>query len=202
MGNSEQENHNTPNFYERYSDYTDSQIMNILRNQKNYQGKAINAAVKIALERQLIYSEQDLLSPEFQNSKDVRFSFFPKMPNTYHHNMLISSVFRFLNVFSLLPVVYAILKYSEGNYEQMIWGLVIGAAWFLLVTLFKRSKRTVFFILLLLVLIISGIAAGLKLFAQNHVLVADIIIFLVGVLLPAYFLFYAKKLADDKPEEL
>ena len=202
MSNSSQENSTIPGFYERYSGYTDSQIMNILKNQKDYQEKARNAAVKIALERQLIHSEQDLLSPEYQKGKDAKFTIFPSMPNVYYYNRLISSAFRFLVVFSFLPIVYGIMKYSEGNSQQAILGVGIGAVWFLLVTLYKRSKRVIFFILLLLVLVFAGIATALKLSAQNHVLVTDIIMFIIGLILPAYFLLYAKKLTENKPEDL
>jgi len=202
MSNSGQENNNISSFYERYSGYTDGQIMNILRNQKDYQEKARNAAVKIALERQLIHSEQDLLSPEYQKGKDAKFSFFPVMPNVYYYNRLISSIFRFLVIFSFLPVVYGILKYSEGNSQQAILGVGIGAVWFLFVSLYKRSKRIVFLILLMLVLAFSGVATGFKLAAQSHVLVTDIVMLLIGLILPAYFLLYAKKLTENKPEDL
>ena len=95
MSDSDQENIGTIHFYERYSNYTDTQILEILRNQKGYQEGALNAAVKIAVERQLIHSEQDLLSPEFQKSKNTNLTLFHQMTSSYNHQRLIGSTFRF-----------------------------------------------------------------------------------------------------------
>ena len=201
MSNPNQENRNNMSgFYERYSNFTDIQILEILKNQKDYQESARNAAIQIAVERQLIHSEQDLLAPEFQSSKDTKLPLFPPAPNVYHYNRLVGSIFRFLLIFSLLPVVYGVLKYSEGQIDQAILGIGIGAIWFLGVTLFKTSKKVVFFILLLVLLILSGALTGLKLIGQDHLKVLDIIMFVIGLLLPAYFLFYAKKLTVNKPK--
>lgn len=201
MSNPNQENRrNMSGFYERYTTFTDPQILEILKNQKNYQESARNAAIQIAVERRLIHSEQDLLAPEFQSSKDTKLSLFPTAPNAYHNNRLVGSVFRFLLIFSLLPVVYGVLKYSEGQIDQAILGVGIGAIWFLGVTLFKTSKKMVIFILLLGLLILSGVLTGLKLIGQDTLKVLDIVMFVISLLLPAYFLFYAKKLTANKPK--
>ena len=86
------------NFYDRYSNYTDAQILEILKNQKNYQENARNAAITIAIERQLIQSESDLLLPEFQNNKTTAFTLFPQIADEYHLQSLIGSTFRFLTM--------------------------------------------------------------------------------------------------------
>ncbi len=187
-------------FYERYLNFTDTQILEILKNQKDYQENARNAAIQIAIERQLIHSEQDLLAPEFQGRKETKLSLFPSAPNVYHYNRLVGSIFRFLLIFSLLPLIYGVLKYSEGQIDQAILGIGIGASWFLGVTLFKTSKKVVFFILLLGLLIFSGALTGLKLIGQDHLKVLDVIMFVIGLLLPVYFLLFAKKLTADKPK--
>ena len=203
MSNPNQENRNNMSgFYERYSNFTDAQILEILKNQKDYQESARNAAVQIAVERSLIHSELDLLSPEYQKFKDTRLSLFPPAPNVFHYNRLMGSIFRFLFIFALLPVVYGVLKYSEGQINQAFLGIGVGAIWFLGVTLFKRNKKPVVFILLLGILIFSVVIAGLQLFTRDHLNVLDVVMFVIGLLLPTYFLFYAKKLTSDKPGDL
>ncbi len=68
-------------FYERFSALTDDRIMDILKNQNDYQDAARNAAIQIATERALIHSSDDLLGSEFQNSRSTQRSLFPSMPN-------------------------------------------------------------------------------------------------------------------------
>lgn len=202
MKNSDQLNIGTINFYERYSSHTDSQILEILKNQKDYQENARNAAVKIAIERQLIHSEQDLLSPEYQNSKNTRLSLFPQMTSSYHHQRLTGSIFRFLYVLSFLPIVYGFLKYAEGSVDQTILGVCIGLTWLLLVVLLKRTEKSFILTPLFGILIFVGLSVGFKIASNHPIRILDFVIFIVGMLLSAYFLILAKKFIQNKPENL
>jgi hypothetical protein len=201
MNNSDQENRGTINFYERYSNDTDAQIMEILRNQKDYQESAKNAAVKIAIERQLINSESDLLAPEFQGSKSTRLTLFPQIASSYHHQRLVSSIFRFLYILSFLPIIYGFLKYGEGNIDQTILGTSIGVAWFLLVLLFKRTRKSIVLAPLFGILIFVGASISLKIVATHPGRVLDFFILIVGLLLSAYFLTFVQKLIQNTPED-
>ncbi len=202
MSDSDQENKGTIHFYERYSNYTDTQILEILKNQKGYQEGARNAAVKIAVERQLINSEQDLLSPEFQKSKNTGLTLFPQMTSFYHHQRLLGSIFRFLYVLSFLPVVYGFLKYAEGYIDQTILGLCVGIVWFLLILLLKKTEKPVILIPLLGILIFVGASISFKIVANHPVLILDFVVLFFGMLLSAYFLFLVKSLMQNKPENI
>jgi hypothetical protein len=202
MSNSDQENNRTINFYERYSNYTDTQILEILRNQKGYQESARNAAVKIAVERQLIHSEQDLLSPEFQKSKNTGLTLFPQMTSFYHHQRLLGSIFRFLYVLSFLPVVYGFLKYAEGFVDQTILGVSVGVVWFLLIFLLKKTEKPVILLPLFGILIFVGASVTFKIAANHPVLILDFVVLIIGILLTVYFLFLVKKLLQNKPENI
>lgn len=94
MDSNEQEPDGLSRFYERYTDYTDSQIKAILKNHRNYQEPAIGAAVKIAIERQLIHTEQDLLGPEYQSAPSAGLSVFPEITDAYQYKKVIASIFR------------------------------------------------------------------------------------------------------------
>jgi hypothetical protein len=202
MKNSDRLNSGTINFYERYSSLTDSQILEILKHQKDYQENARNAAVKIAIERQLINSEQDLLSPEFQNSRNTRRTLFPQMISSYHHQRLVGSIFRFLYVLSFLPIVYGFLKYAEGSIDQTILGVCTGLIWLLLVLLLKKTEKSFILIPLFGILIFVGASVGFKIASNHPIRILDFVIFIIGMLLSAYFLILAKNLIQNKPENL
>ena len=198
MGNSGRINTGTINFYERYSNFTDDQILEILKNQKDYQENARNAAVKIAVERQLIHSESDLLSPEFQQSRSTRLTLFPRITNTYHSERLFGSAFRFLYVLSFLPIIYAFLKYAEGYLDQAILGVSVGSVWFLLIYLFKKTTKTIILVPLFGILIFVGGSVGLKIAANHPVRILDFVILVIGLILSAYFLILVKTLSQNK----
>jgi len=202
MSDSDQGNQGTIHFYERYSNYTDTQILEILRNQKGYQEGARNAAIKIAIERQLINSEQDLLSPEFQKSKNTGLTLFPRMTSFYHHQRLLGSIFRFLYILSLLPVVYGLLKYAEGFIDQTILGVCVGGVWFLLTLLLKKTEKPVILLPLFGILIFVGVSVSFKIAANHPVRILDFVVLVLGVLLSAYFLFLVKSLIQNKPENI
>jgi len=202
MRNSDQKNTGTIHFYERYSNYTDNQILEILRNQKGYQEGARNAAVKIAIERKLIHSEQDLMSPEFQKAKNTSLTLFPKMTSFYHHQRLLGSIFRFLYVLSFLPVVYGFLKYAEGFVDQTILGLCVGVVWFLLIFLLKKTEKPVILLPLFGILIFVGISIAFKIAASHPIRIFDFVVLFIGLLLTVYFLILLMKLMQNKPENI
>jgi len=202
MSNFDQENNGAIHFYERYSNYTDTQILEILRNQKGYQEGARNAAVKIAVERQLINSEQDLLSPEFQKSKNTGLTLFPQMTSFYHHQRLLGSIFRFLYVLSFLPVVYGFLKYAEGYIDQTIIGVSVGVVWFLLILLLKKTEKPVVLLPLFGILIFIGALVTFKIAANHPVRILDFVVLIIGMLLTVYFLILSMKLMQNKPENI
>lgn len=201
MDNSDQQNELSENFYQRYTRNSDDQILEILRNHKDYQETAVNAAVKIAVERELIHSEQDLFAPEFQNSRIKGFSFFPVITNTYHQKQLTGSIFRFLYILSLVPVIYGFLKYAEGQINQTILGVSIGLIWFVLAFLLQKTQRKVILIPQFLLLVFILIFVGNRAINHESLKIIDLVMLIIGTLLPAYLLVYLKKLIGHKFED-
>jgi hypothetical protein len=194
MDTSEQNISKKDFFYQRYLNFTDGQVMEILRNHRNYQEPAVKAAVQIAVDRKLINSEQDLLAPEFQQAQSNGFTLFPEIADVYQRNKLIGSIFRFLYLLSLIPVVYGVLSYAKGEMDQVLAGVGAGLAWFLLCVLLNRLRKPFVFILLFCTLLLISVAVGQKVFSRETFVVLDLVMFVVGILLPVYFLFYLKKL--------
>jgi len=194
MDNSDQETTDKMNLYERYSSYTDSQILEILKRHKDYQEAAVDLAVKIAIERQLINSGQDLLAPEFQNRKSSGFNLFPEISSGYHRERLIGSIFRFLYLVSLLPLAYGILNYAKGEMLQTLLGVGVGLIWFLLGLLLDKTRKLVVFFPLFVLLFSVSLIIGIKIFEKEPLLLLDFAMLLIGTLLPFYLLLYLKKL--------
>lgn len=194
MDTSEQNISKKDFFYERYLKFTDGQVMEILRNHRNYQEPAIDAAVRVAVERGLINSEQDLLSPEFQQIRSDKFTIFPEIADVYQRNKLIGSIFRFLYLLSLIPVIYGFLSYAKGEMDQVLLGVGTGLVWFFLCVFLNRLRKPFVFILLFGVLLIISIIVGQKVFSRETFVVLDLVMYIIGIVLPAYFLLYLKKL--------
>ena len=124
------------------------------------------------------------------------------MTSSYNHQRLIGSTFRFLYVLSFLPVVYGFLKYAEGFIDQTILGAVVGAVWFLLILLLKKTEKPVVLLPLFGILIFVGASVGFKIVANHPVRILDFVVLIIGMLLSAYFLILAAKLQKNKPENI
>lgn len=201
MDNQETTNDNASSFYERYYTQTDDEILKILRNHKNYQEAAVAAAVKVAVERELIHSEQDLLSPEFQQISGRRFSLFPPITNTYHLKKLIGSIFRFLYLLSLVPIIYGIMSYAEGRLDRTIEGVALGGVWATLCFLFRKSGNGLLMVLMLLILAAILVLSTWRIFNQETLNILDFLMAVTGTVLPAYLLMYVKTLLQTTQVE-
>lgn len=200
MNNSDQDIDGPISFYERYADYTDQQIKEILRNHKNYQEKAVAAAVKIAIERELIHNEQDLMAPEYQVSASEGWTLFPEINNAFHHKKMVNSIFRILFFASLLPIVYGMMKYSEGLLPMTYLGVGMGLVWLALtIILLKTEKLVVLFLQVLILLFVFGFV-GNQLFRHHLVQSSDVLIWVIGTMVLLYLLLYLRKLIQTKPE--
>jgi hypothetical protein len=185
-------------FYERFSGLEDSRLMEILHNQKDYMETAREAATKIAIERGLIHSEENLYSPEFQNAGRVGFSIFPSLSAGKTRDKLNSSVFRFLYIYSALPIVFGALQFAKGNVNMALAGCSVAIVWMGLVTMAKRWNSAMAFVLLYIMVLTSGIFVGLNMAKTASIGFIDYFILVIAVLLPLYFLALAKKIAASK----
>jgi len=194
MDNSEQETSREMSLFEKYSEYTDEQIFVILKNHKDYQELAVDVAVKIATDRNLINSKQDLLAPGFQSSMSTKRTLFPEVRNEFHRNRLIGSIFRFMYLLSVLPLTYGVLNYSKGEINQTMLGIGVSLLWVFLCVMLKKTKNTFAFILLFVLLFGVSVMTGYNIFKREIFQVIDFIMLVVGTLLPFYLMLYLKKL--------
>lgn len=202
MNNSDQNTDAPSSFYEKYSAFSDQQIKEILRNHKNYQEPAVAAAVKIAIERELIQSEQDLFAPEYQSESVSGSSVFPKITNAYYYKKVVASIFRILFFVSFLPIIFGLMKYAEGQLNMAFLCVGVGFIWLILTFLLYKTKKIFIANLQIFLLILVFVGLGYRLSIQDVFKVTDMIILVIGTSLILYFLFYLGKLIQAKPDPL
>ena len=202
MNNSDPHPDGPTSFYERYADFTDGQIKEILKNHRNYQESAVSAAVRIAIERKLIHTEQDLLGPEYQSKPSAGLSLFPEITNAYQYKKVVASIFRVLFFIALIPIIFAALKYSEGQLNMTFMGAGIGIIWAILTFILLKTEKMVVANIQIFLLIFALFGIGYQILIQNTVQVTDLLILVIGTLLSLYFLLYLKQLIKSKPGQL
>lgn len=179
-------------FHEQYSTFTDERILEILKNHKDYQELAVDAAVEIAIERGLIYSKQDLLAPEYQISTTPKLRLFPVLSSDFAHQKLIGSIFRFIFILSFMPVIYGFLSYGKGELNQAYLDAGVALTWFALSFLLKKTRKLILFIPLFFELLSVSVAVGLRIFGTGSFRILDLVVLVIGTLLPIYMLTYLK----------
>ncbi|MGE5393689.1 MAG: hypothetical protein ACM3P1_03040 [Candidatus Saccharibacteria bacterium] len=188
-------------FYERYTNYSDHQIKEILKNHKDYQESAVTAAIRIAIEREIIHSEQDLMASEYQSTISRKMTAFPQISNAYHYNKIIKSIFRVLFLVSLIPLIFGILKYVDGQLPMAFWGFGIGLFWLALTFALLKTHKMIIIFIQILFLIPLAVFLGNRIIHQLIFHVTDLLVLIVLTVLIIYFLLYLRKLFLTKPEE-
>lgn len=185
-------------FQERYNSYNDQQLMEILRNHQEYQPAAVTAAVKIAIERKLINSEQDLLAPEFQNRLEKGFSIFPKFRNELYKNNMISGAVRILYLYSILPLVYGIMSYAKGEMIQSFSGMAMAFLWLSCCYLYFRTNKELLTAVLISFLVVVFVFTGNLILKADTFHFSDLFILVVAIVLPAYLILFYRNLKKQK----
>ncbi|MDD4191457.1 MAG: hypothetical protein PHI28_09000 [Mangrovibacterium sp.] len=174
---------------ECFEQYTDDQLMEVLRNSKHYQDQAVEAAVETALKRALIHSRQDLFSGEFNRGTPLSKHFFPLLDAKQTSKMM-SSLFRILYLVAVIPVVFLVLRIVEGDFLQaVLWGA--GTAGWIVVNRMIGKKRMagfVFFLFLFLFYFHFIYFFGYRSSFQPGMM--DVIVYLMPLLVLVYLLGY------------
>ncbi len=174
----------------RYEEYSDNQLLEVLRNRNSYQRDAVEIAMEIAVKRKLINSEQDLLSLEFNVTKSHPFQFFPQLSAEVQIQKVLKSLFRILYLITLFPLIWGELKYSEGRIiDAIVYGGIV-VLWAVLAIGLERKQDNIRSSLLLLIFISTVLyltwSEGLILkFAR-----IDWVIYVISISLIMYCLLY------------
>jgi len=173
----------------RFDQYTDEQLMDVLRNRRDYQEQAVEIAIGIAVKRRLIYDRQDLFSAEFNPIQTSSKKFFPLLHEKQSAKML-TSILRINYLIAIVPLVFAVLNFAEGKVLHIIlWG--IGAlVWTGLTMLIEKKQESRFVFLLAALFFCFHIIY----FISNRYTfkpgVMDVTVYLMAVLLFFYLISY------------
>lgn len=109
-------------------EYSDEEILNILRKRKMYQPEAAEMAVQEAIKRGLIHSEQDLFDKDFQ-AKPMKFLLFPTIEDEKIQIKIRKSISRGLLISGVIPTIWGFLKLYDGKTIEGGILAILGILW-------------------------------------------------------------------------
>lgn len=184
---------NKSDFHSSIPDYSNEEILAILKKRKQYQKEAADLALHEAIKRGLIHSEQDLFSEEFKEMPET-FSIFPIIENDNYKNKIRKSIARTFIITGVIPLVWGFLKINESQTLEGGLLLVLGIIWIFASSQLIR-KGNLQMVNLLFVLFASSIIYIIKLFmAINKPAIMDVFIPVIICLLIFYGILFLRKL--------
>lgn len=193
---------NDQDFWERLalkmSEYSDEEIISILRKHKLYEPEAQKIAIAEAIRRGIIHSEQDLFSENFK-TEPSRFTLFPHPEKKETILRIVKSISRALLLAGVIPIIFGVLKfqvfkYAEGSalvFTGLIW---ITSAWLI----FSRQEKK-FLSLLLVIALLSAVYVARILFLLKGLRVMDYVVPSILFVVVIYCLFYLRALIRKLP---
>lgn len=130
--------------------YEDQEILEILKKRTYYQPEATDLAIKEAIKRGLIHSEQDLFAEEFRVNP-MRYRLFPSIEREDQKNKIRKSIARGLIITGALPTIWGIIRALDGVVIEGIILVILGALWiFLSLRISRKIEKDAVFILFVL----------------------------------------------------
>jgi hypothetical protein len=119
--------HNS-DFEELMGEMDDERLKEVLQKRNHYQEKAVEAAVREAIGREIIHSEEDLMAPEFR-TKPLKTKLFPDIENEHIRNKIRKSMARGLLIAGILPLIWGVVKLNNGYRNEGLVVLIFGLLW-------------------------------------------------------------------------
>ncbi len=181
------------NFQSKFSDYSDDEILIVLKKRDHYQKAAVEVAVQEAIKRGIIHSEQDLLSAEF-NVKPMPFTLFPKIENEKVRLKTLKSMGRSLLIIGAVPTIWGGLKVYRGHLYEGLILLILGLIWMSVSFQMMKTVSSRGIGVLLVIFVAAVFYVSRLLWANVFTTVTDVFISVIFCLLALYGLLYMRKL--------
>ena len=180
-------------------DYSDEEILEIIKKRKHYQQKVAEMAIEEAIRRGIIFSRDDLHAHEYR-VEPLKVSLFPFIEKEEIRTRMIRSLARGVLLVGIIPTIFGFLRVAEHKLFEAFILLCLGGIWILSAAFFMRTRHRRYVVYLLVITSLSMIyiifvLIGLKPFRFMDAFVAVV---LYGIIV--YSLFYLKKLIrEEKP---
>lgn len=177
-------------------EYSDEQIIEILKQRDYYQPEAAKLAINEAIKRGIIFSEQDLFADEYK-VEELRFSMIPKIVKPENKEKIRKSIARSLVICGVMPLVFGLLKLNSGNTVEGGLILLLGLTWMFCSAQLVKSYQSVFVFVLLAASIVSFIYILFNILLAKSFVFMDVFIPVSLVLLIVYGLFFLKRVCEN-----
>lgn len=134
------------NFDEQMSSLTDDELLNVLRQRVDYQEKAVDSAIREALRRGVIQSQEevDRLFPKTNGRSDSgHFSIFAQLADKTQAESLFSSFTRPLIILGLVPFLFALFRTSQLSIGKIVVLVLGGLIWCAMIFYLKKTYKKV-----------------------------------------------------------
>jgi len=167
----------------RYNEYSDNQLMDILKHGKDYQSLAVDVVREIAEQRGLSF-------PEDISCSVVKKRFFPILKDIESVDKMFHSLMRILYLFTAIPVVLSILSYvRDAKNEFLIWA-ALSTGWILSVVFITKYKSKIWAISLFILYFFSVVFGVMSLGRASSYTKISMVIYVIAFLIMLYVLSY------------
>ncbi|SHE94856.1 hypothetical protein SAMN05444274_10360 [Mariniphaga anaerophila] len=180
-------------FAETMAELSDGQLIDVLKKRNHYQEVAANQAISEAIKRGIIHSEEDLLAPEYRETK-LKRQLFPVIENEKVRNKIRKSIARGFFLAGSIPGVLGAVRLGRGNLEEGIPLVAFAVVWMAVsVWMFRGFSRVAHAILTGMSVLAFVFAIKMLLVLPGYSLMDKFVVVVLFVLI-AYGLMYARKL--------
>lgn len=180
-------------------EYSDEQIIAILKLRDHYQPEAAKLAVNEALKRGIINSEQDLLAEEYR-CEPIKFSLFPEIKKKINRVKIRKSIARSLVLCSLFPVVFGLIEINRNNYLEGIALLAFGLVWLFCASQLIRAFHIILVRCLMIQTILAAFFGGYKILNKTTFIFFDSFILVMLCTFILYGLLFMIKIQKNNSE--
>ncbi len=178
--------------------YSDKEVLEILKKRDHYNEVASKLAIEEAIERGLILSEQDLFDEKFKVGP-MPNKLFPPVGQPQVRKKIIRSIGRGLLLAGLIPLIYGVVEIVQGGMFEPIILILLGGTWVFNAYQLMIKQKLSNLNLILLMALASLVYAGSLFFQMKSIQVMDIALAVILYSLLFYGAFYARKLITAQP---
>jgi hypothetical protein len=175
-------------------EYSDEQIIEVLKKRDHYQPEAAKLAIEEAIKRKIIHSEQDLFSEEYK-VEELSRSMFPGIEDGSLKHRIRKSIARSLVISGLIPTVYGLVQFNAGQKLSGVHLVLFGLLWIFISAQLIKGYKKVFVLFLLVGLIAAIVFVFAQLILSANSKFMDFFISAVLFLLVGYGVVFLKKVS-------